>query len=114
MLDFTARRYRGSADRLLSSRPSQPSASVDRAIAPRLAWSTMSSTTTSRRDLATSDSASYRSSRSNAASAPRCTWKPVSDSTTSASATYTVAVVADQTSRSASTQRGASRNDRGT
>ena len=117
----TERRYSGSAQRGVTSTASTPSAAADRNAAPTLVWSTMSSSTATRRAPASTSATAGRGGRCIAASAPRCTWKPVIASSTGSSATYTVigsrssscaGSAATMRSRSG-TQRGASSTERG-
>ncbi len=86
MATLIERRYSGSAQRGDSRTASKPRAAPERKIAPTLVWSTMSSSTSTDRAPARTESTEGSGSRASEASAPRWTWKPV---TCSASASET-------------------------
>ena len=84
MLTRTLRRYSGSPQRGETRTASTPSAAAERKIAPTLVWSTMSSSTATRRAPARSSGSGTGSGRCMAAIAPRWRWKPVMSSSSAA------------------------------
>ena len=89
-----------------------PRAAALRKIAPTLVWSTMSSSTTTRRAPANTSASGVGGGRCMAAMAPRCRWNPVIAVMTSSLPTYTgtsAASAAATRSASSRTQRCAIR-----